>query len=209
MARVNRLQEENSPNVSDEIYSLAVGPDPRVVRYSGCITNAIRFHTREQEVNLRTQNSGVIVKGEHQSNFADFYGVLTDVLEPSYLYRKKVYLFRCDWWDTDKRKKNIVADSHFTSLNFSQTWYKDDPFVLADQVQQVFYLKDLKLRGKWHVVQHVIPRNVYDVSEKEVGPEPNNDEAYQQDEHFITENTSSKIILKVHQVATRKLLIQG
>ncbi|XP_026452382.1 uncharacterized protein LOC113352830 [Papaver somniferum] len=186
--RVNRLREENSPNVSDEMYSLAVGPDSRVVRYSGCITNAIRFHTRDREVNLRTQNSGVVVKGEHQSNVADFYGVLIDVLELSYLYGNKVFLFRCDWWDTDKRRKNIVTDSHFTSLNFSQTWYKDDPFVLADQVQQVFYLKDLKLRGKWFVVQHVMPRNVYDVLEKEVGPEPNNDEAYQQDEHFTTEN---------------------
>ncbi|XP_026452340.1 uncharacterized protein LOC113352780 [Papaver somniferum] len=186
--RVNRLREENSPTVSDEIYSLAVGPHPRVVRYSGCITNAIRFHTRDREVNLRTQNSSVVVKGEHQSNVADFYGVLTDVLELTYLYGNKVFIFICDWRNTDKRRNNIVTDSHFTSLNFFQTWYKDDPFVLADQVQKVFYLKDLKLRGKWHVVQHVIPRNVYDVSEKDVGAQPNDDEAYQQDDHFTTEN---------------------
>ncbi|XP_026452318.1 uncharacterized protein LOC113352753 [Papaver somniferum] len=143
---VNRLREENFPNVSEEMYSLAVGPDSRVVRYSGY------------------------------------------VLELTYLYGNKVFLFICDWWDTEKRRKNIVTDSRFTSLNFSQTWYKDDPFVLADQVQQVFYLKDLKLRGKWYVVQHLMPRNVYDVLEKEVGPEPNNDEAYQQDQHFTTEN---------------------
>lgn len=88
---MNRLREENSPDVSNEIYSLAVGPDPRAVRYSGCVINAIRFHTRDREVNLRTQNSGVVVKGEHQSDAADFYGVLTDVLEVTSLERKSIF----------------------------------------------------------------------------------------------------------------------
>jgi hypothetical protein len=32
-------------------------------------------------------------------------------------------------------------------VNISRKWYKFDPFILAYQVSQVFYLDDLKLGG--------------------------------------------------------------
>lgn len=59
--------------------------------------------------------------------------------------------------------------------------------MLAGQAQQVFYLKDLKLKGNWHVAQLIKPRNVYDVLEKEVVTDQNSEDAYQQDEH-LTDN---------------------
>ena len=48
-------------------------------------------------------------------------------------------------------------------MNTSRTWYASDPFILACQVSEVFYLKDPKLGGSWQVVQKVTNRNIYDV----------------------------------------------
>lgn len=35
--------------------------------------------------------------------------------------------------------------------------------MLSSQVKQVFYMKDMKLGGNWHVAQKVKPRNWYDI----------------------------------------------
>lgn len=154
-------------------------------RYNGCIVNGIRFHTKDHEKNLRTQNSGVVVKGDHQSNTCDFYGVITDIFELRYMYGKKVCLFKCDWWDVSDKKAGIQTRRGFTSVNIGKKWYQNDPYVLAIQANQVFYVSDTKLRGNWHVVQQIIPRNIYDVlaNDQEI-QEERNDGAYQE-EHLV------------------------
>ena len=48
------------------------------------------------------------------------------------------------------------------SVNVNKTWYKDQPFVLATQAQQVFYVNDLKLGKDWRVVERLQSRNIYD-----------------------------------------------
>lgn len=149
---MKQLHAQKSPEVTDELFSLACGPDPRVVRYSGCIVKGIRFHTNEREKIRKTQNSGVVVKGEHEDCDMDFFGILTDIIGLNYCGGNQVFIFKCDWWHLSNRK-GICTDEHFTSINISHTWYKDDPFVLASQAEQVFYLEDTKLKGNWHVVQ--------------------------------------------------------
>lgn len=162
------LRASNSADASDALYSLACGPDRRVSRYTGCIVNGIRFHTEEREKYRTTQNSGVVVKGTHEEVEIDFYGVLTDIIELSYCMRKRVYLFKCDWWDIGNKKLGIQTDNYFTSVNLSRKWFKDDPFIIAGQAEQVFYLADTKLGGSWHVVQKIKPRNIFDVPEVDV-----------------------------------------
>ena len=49
------------------------------------------------------------------------------------------------------------------SVNVSKTQYKDQPFVLATQPQQVFYVNDLKLGKDWRVVERLQSRHIYDV----------------------------------------------
>ncbi|XP_059650484.1 uncharacterized protein LOC132296291 [Cornus florida] len=145
---------------TDDLFSLACGPDSRVNRYIGCIVNGIRFHTKDREKNRKTQNNGVIVKGED----IDFYGCLTDIIELSYDKKRQLFLFNCDWFDV---RAGIHKDQYFTSVNLSRKAYNDDPFVLADQANQVLNLKDNKLKGQWEVVQQINPRNTYDVLEKD------------------------------------------
>ncbi|TQD89115.1 hypothetical protein C1H46_025342 [Malus baccata] len=66
-----------------------------------------------------------------------------------------------------QRKKNIIQDFHLTSVNANNRWYDSDPYVLATQAQQVFYIDDLKLDHPRKVVQKIQHRHVWDVLEKD------------------------------------------
>ncbi|KAK9994727.1 hypothetical protein SO802_024430 [Lithocarpus litseifolius] len=182
----NRICGSDATNVSQELYSLACGSDALVADYKGCIVNGVRFHTKDREHTRRTQNSGVFVLGEYGVTKSDYYGELRNVLELNYLGNNHVYLFECDWWDT-RDGTRMQRDKHFTSVNTSRTWYHSDPFILACQASQVFYLNDTKLDSSWQVVQHMTHRNTYDIPtgiEKvhEENEEDNSDEVYQKSE---------------------------
>ena len=153
---------------SKELLSLAKGPDNRVKRYTGCNANGFRFHTQDRERKRKTQNSGVVVEGEHDGRVIDFYGVIIEVIELEYLLgQNRVMLFKCDWWDVkDNTSIQIDKDWNITSVNVSRTWYKDQPFVLASQAKQVFYIEDLKLGKHWRVVERTQPRGSFDVPEQ-------------------------------------------
>ncbi|XP_042979992.1 uncharacterized protein LOC122310182 [Carya illinoinensis] len=160
---IRELRILNPYEVTDELYALACGPDPWVGSYSGCIINGIRFHTKDREQHRRSQNSGVVVARVHQSMPVDFYGVLKEILELRYMGWHLVYLFKCDWWDVGDHRRGIRVGDHLTSVNTSRKWYQDEPFTLASQCSQVFYLKDDSMVGNWQVVQKITNRNVYDI----------------------------------------------
>ncbi|CAL1382067.1 unnamed protein product [Linum trigynum] len=63
-------------------------------------------------------------------------------------------------------------------------WGAEDPYVLASQANQVFYIADIKNGGAWHIVHKVCPRSLYDVPEKEAaihGDPLSENQPYQQD----------------------------
>ncbi|KAH7864015.1 hypothetical protein Vadar_024658 [Vaccinium darrowii] len=74
---MNELREHKSPKANDELWSLANGPDSIINTYSGCISNGVRFHTIERDNRRTSQNSGVVVEGDHGGQTIDFYGYLT------------------------------------------------------------------------------------------------------------------------------------
>jgi hypothetical protein len=94
----HRICGHNVETMSKQIYDLACGMDHQVAMFKGCIVNSIRFHIKVYEQTLRTQNSGIIVPGEHRMTNIDFYGELKNILVLRY-GRNCVYLFECDWWD--------------------------------------------------------------------------------------------------------------
>ena len=146
-----------------EIIDLVKGPQKTVSRMTACTINGHRFHTKDRETRRKSQNSGVVVQGDHQGEIIDFYGVLIDIIELSYLGRNKVLIFKCDWWDIGNKRRIHVNEFGFVSVNVSKSWYKDQPFVLATQAQQVFYVNDLKLGKDWRVVERLQVRHIYDV----------------------------------------------
>ncbi|KAM3287709.1 protein like [Capsicum chacoense] len=63
----------------------------------------------------------------------------------------------------------------FTSVCVKRFWYEHDPFVLAAQEKQVFYINDPKLGEDWRIMLKFQARHIYDVLEKE-NSELENDE---------------------------------
>lgn len=61
--QVSNLYYQGINSVSDQLLSLARGPDKRVFRYKGCNINGLRFHSKDREMERKTQNSGVVVQG--------------------------------------------------------------------------------------------------------------------------------------------------
>lgn len=79
-----------------------------------------------------------------------------------------MFIFSCEWFDLSNRRMGIRKDTHFTSVNVSSTWYRNDPYILASQAKQVFFVDDLKLGGNWKIVQRFNHRHVFDVPEDEM-----------------------------------------
>ncbi|KAK3206791.1 hypothetical protein Dsin_020837 [Dipteronia sinensis] len=48
------------------------------------------------------------------------------------------------------------------------TWFKEDPYILATQAKQVFYMDDTKLGPTWKVVEDVQHMGLWDIQEKDV-----------------------------------------
>lgn len=175
-------------NASEDLKSLAQGPDKRVIVHSACNVKGARFRTVNREKNLRTQNCGVMNKasvGGQQDS--EFFGVLQEVLEMKYVPNKhgprSVFLFRCDWFDLVSKKSKMKDDGHYKSVNTSVLWYKNAPFILAGQAETCFYLEDIEFGFPWKIVQTFSNRKVFDVPENEFGNEATDQEnlAYQED----------------------------
>ncbi|XP_031120950.1 uncharacterized protein LOC116024191 [Ipomoea triloba] len=164
--KVFQLHNAHATKAMDDLYSLACGPQLCVRKYTSCIVNGVRFHTKDRDSRHKTQNCGISVQGNHGDELIDFYGVLNDVIELEYIKGYRIVLFKCDWFDIGKRSC-IQHDGIFTSIKVSSFWYKNDPYVLASQAKQVFYLNDPKLGSNWRVVQQFQHRHIYD--ENEVG----------------------------------------
>ncbi|XP_042980243.1 uncharacterized protein LOC122310427 [Carya illinoinensis] len=181
-------QRNNNPlEVSQDLYALACGPDRWVASYAACIINGKRFHTKSREIHRRSQNCGVLVTGDQATDNVDFYGVINDVVELHYMGGRRVYLFSCDWFDVGDKKRGVRVDDHLTSVNFNRTWYKDEPYVLACQASQCFYIRDIRAKGNWYVVQKYNNRNVYDIPPVQRvldsnDGESSDDDAYQENE---------------------------
>ena len=167
--------EEQGVEVTEDIKWLARGPLRNVRRYSGYLVKGYRFHTLEREETLKTQNSGLVVTVEG-ANYAssrdrrpvdgviNFYGKLNDIIELNYSGQIRVVLFKCDWVDINRGCKK---DNGVTLVNFSYKAHTganltDDPFVLASQVDKVFYVRDPKHKD-WEVVRHVKLRDAFDM----------------------------------------------
>ncbi|CAN1156667.1 hypothetical protein LINPERHAP2_LOCUS21081, partial [Linum perenne] len=167
------------------LHSLSCGPTPCITKYTGCILNGVRFHTKDLGERRKSQNSGVMVQGNHIQDIIDFYGVLDDIIRLDYVRDKVVFLFKCDWYDVDKRQSRILQDGALTSIRVDRLWYINDPFVLATQVNQVFYINDPKLGVNWRVVHQFNHRHIFVgefETEIDVYEVEGNDDAYQDEE---------------------------
>ena len=176
------MRVQKSPLANDDLYSLSQGPLERYNTYQSCIVNGVRFRCKERDETLKTQCSGICTEGDHDNINILYYGVLIEILQLSFVLDRKVFLFCCKWYNSNPKGRSIVVDHNLTSINTSTDWYSNEPFILATQAQQVFYLLDMKRGSNWRIVQKVNHRSIYDIPE--IMEETVNNDVFQEEESF-------------------------
>lgn len=154
-------------DISKELELLAMGPNRSAKKFCGYVINGYRFHTKYRDAWSKTQNSGVFLTALTTS-FAsskdqtpkvgdvDYYGAIEEILEIDYWGEFTVLLFKCCWYHAEKDLYGM------TRVNFNRLLQKSDPYVMASQVQQVFYIKD-PTDETFHNVINRLPRDWCDV----------------------------------------------
>lgn len=168
--------------VSNTLKWLAAGPRNDAMSYLGYVINGHRFYTTNVE--RATQNSGVSIEAETLCRASErdttqvvrkisFYGVIKDIILLDY-YKRQVPLFKCDWAAT---RNGVKVEDGFTLVNLQhgRHQFQRDPFILASQAKQVFYLRDNDT-SNWEVVLKAPRRGFRDF-------EMYDDDAYMPCEH--------------------------
>ncbi|WP_284209401.1 DUF4216 domain-containing protein, partial [Chitiniphilus shinanonensis] len=139
--------------------------------------NGFTWYTRTQDSKSTVQNSGVTLVALAASGDMPqpFYGWIEEIWELDYV-KFKIPLFYCKWIDNGRGVQR--DEDGFVTVDFSRLGYHDDPFILAKQAKQVFYVVDLAdkkryvvLAGKRHIVGigDVVDEDDYDRFD-ETGP---------------------------------------
>lgn len=138
---------------------MAQCPIKRVTYFDGYVVNGYTFQTKAQVKNLNTHNCGVLVKGAVHSGEKECFGPLKEIIELDYGSIHKVILFDCEWYDVFSENVGIKRETYgITTVNVKT----NEPYVLASQVEQVYYVKD-HLHQNWQVVLKTNPHNFYGI----------------------------------------------
>ncbi|CAN1343619.1 hypothetical protein LINPERPRIM_LOCUS39854 [Linum perenne] len=146
-----------------DLLSLSRGPSQIVKCFKGYVINGHRYHIKDPNKQLKTQNYGVVVLGDDGTDVdaIDYYGSLREVIELDFLGGRTLTLFLCDWCDVHDKRKGINIDAYgFISINPKRSLKTNEPFVLASQVSPVFFVED-HAKKNWHLVVKVQQRGVY------------------------------------------------
>ncbi|CAL8112871.1 unnamed protein product [Prunus armeniaca] len=166
----SELNEEDNHGVSENLRWLAAGPNMAVPLYRSYLIKGIKFNIKAQDDVRTTQNSGVYLlahtmqvasakdKNPILSNIG-FYGVIQEIWDLDY-QKFTIPVFRCDWIDSTSGL--VVDELGFTLVDLSKIGHRNDQFVLAFQVKQVFFVDDLMHRG-WSVMLSMPNREYNDV----------------------------------------------
>nr|KYP34028.1 hypothetical protein KK1_045064 [Cajanus cajan] len=149
----------NSSLISNRLRWLANGPTFQVFSYTAYMINGYTFYTKERDDKSTMQNSGVtlVAKSMHISSAKDrtpiyanmsYFGVIEHIWELDYK-TFQVPIFGCKWVDNNSGVRQ--DETGFMQVNFNKVGYKDEPFILASQAQQVFYVTD-PIDANWSIV---------------------------------------------------------
>ncbi|KAI3679500.1 hypothetical protein L2E82_51279 [Cichorium intybus] len=150
-------------NLDPLVKLLGYGPRNVVSTYQSYDINGYTFYTATQDRKSTLQNSGVTliatsvaysnVNHEARSIIAkdSYYGVIQEIWELKYDSSTIVPLFKCNWVNN---KGGVKVDKDgFTLVNLSTHGYVSEPFILAKQANQVFFIEDPS-NSSWHIVLH-------------------------------------------------------
>ncbi|WRX10853.1 protein of unknown function DUF4216 - like 2 [Theobroma cacao] len=147
---------KHNEEIDQHLIEISYGPGRMIRCYSGYFVNGFKFHTLDYGKNRKTMNSGVCIKGSfYNDHERDFYGILVDIIELEYFgIGNRVVLFKCHWFDTEKRIK--VDRLHgLVDVNYNSILASNEPFVLVAQAHQVYYSSypsRIRYRRDWWAV---------------------------------------------------------
>ncbi|PWA47244.1 Transposase, Ptta/En/Spm [Artemisia annua] len=194
---INLVCESSDDSIS-HLKGLARGQLRHAWSYKGYFINGFKFHTEKYGEGRVTHNSRVCVKGAcYNKTECDFYGLLEEVIEVAYrgVGRCVVILFKCKWFDA-ARGVRIDNKHNIVDIKYKSRLINDEPFVLALQVEQVYYApypsmtKDLK---DWWVVVKTKSRSMYELEEcenEEDGDDNGDGEEFFQESETLIPTTS-------------------
>ncbi|CAL2230604.1 unnamed protein product [Prunus armeniaca] len=166
----SELNGEEHNGVSENLRWLATGSSMAVPSYRSYLINGVKFNTKAQDDVRTVQNSGVYLfadtmqvasakdKNPIVSNMG-FYGVIQEIWDLNY-QKFRIPVLRCDW--IDNTSGLIIDELGFTLVDLSKIRHRNDQFVMASQVKQVFYVDDPMHRG-WSVMLSMLNREYNDV----------------------------------------------
>ena len=133
-----------------DLDALAMGPNDSVLMYQGYDINAYTFYTRKQDKKSTNQNSGVRIDGCYEQNkqMDTYYGIIEEIWVLEY-GEFKIPLFWCKW--VRPRAVSVNKDG-VTTVDLNSIGYREEPFVWAKDVVQVFYAPDLGNNEGRHIV---------------------------------------------------------
>lgn len=144
----------------EQLLALASGSSIGVRSYPGCVVNGVKFLTYTRDINRSTQNSGIYVQ---DSDNQQYYGILEEIYQVPYTGDNFVILFKCKWFNTNPDSRNVRDYKGRISIRTNVIWYQNEPFILASQAEQVFYVDDLYNGNDWKVIEHFRHRNIWDL----------------------------------------------
>jgi hypothetical protein len=75
-----------------------------------------------------------------------YYGYIEEIWELDYGSNFKIPLFRCQWIKLAGGGVEVDQKYGMTTVDLNNLAYRDEPFVLANDVAQVFYVKDMSTK---------------------------------------------------------------
>ena len=135
-------------SIEDDLYSLSQLPSSNIMTFKGYEINGNTFYTIAQDKKSTNQNSGVRFDAETKTGKETYYGYIQDIWELDYRRGLKVPLFQCKW--VNMTRGGVTEDPQYgmTTVDLNNLAYADEPFVLANDVAQVFYVKDMSTKPR-------------------------------------------------------------
>jgi hypothetical protein len=145
----------NDATVGYELSMLAKKPSSTILTFQSYEINGNTFYTVAQDKKSTNQNSGVRFDAANDNGTKDtYYGYIEEIWEldygPSFRPSFKVPLFWCKWVKLTGGGVKVDQQYGMTMVDLNNLGYRDEPFVLANDVAQIFYVKDMstKLRKR-------------------------------------------------------------
>jgi hypothetical protein len=141
--------DKDIPTEDMTMKMLASHPSSCVTSWQVYDINGYTYYTKEKYRRSVAQNSGIRIESFDPLGVKImYYRYILDIWEINYGARLQILVFKCQWI---KHPNGVSVDNYgLTLVDLKNLGHKDDPWVLADRVVQVFYVLGPEI-GK-HVV---------------------------------------------------------